>query len=826
MGQTLKKQVMLPIEGHKHEIIQAVQKESFLLIKAPTGTGKSTCVPLYVQEALTHTDENVLVLEPRRMAAVGLASFIAELKGEHPGGHIGYQVRGDARISEHSKIIFQTYGMFTQLLLKNPALTHTSAVILDEFHERQLDMDLSLAWVHYLQKINRAPIKLIIMSATLDNNSFKKFMPGIPTLEVKTSSWPVETSWQRPQRSETVWEQAFRAFKVIVSKKVTGTVLIFMPGKFEIDKTESLLSDLCQSINWRLETLSGSQSLEHQKKILKPEITGGNRVIITTNVAESAVTIPGVTAVIDSGLARVAAYDPGRGVNTLNLQRISLASAAQRKGRAGRLMPGLCIRLWAREVEGNMTSDIVPEISSLDLSGLLLTVTTLLNTLESNNQERKSLEWLCTPEKVRWDNATSLLTKLGAIHKKNNLLPMGKKLSRYPLHPRLSRILEDARSEKLEHACAAMVAIVSGAHRKGFPAVDLIEQARSFVAREDTWPSDVHTTYRQLLTKFDTRSTTRLSATHHEKLIKIWMRWYADGLAKYTGQNNNYQLQNGRTVSLSRQTSLASDAPEVVIIIDNNEISGGNLGRRQKSQFWLVAQKAWVQETFPDECHWTPHISWDEKKDKIIIEENLFYGFLAFDTRPVSHSHKYQEQIEGLLADKLLNHDIIPKFMNEHFTQLLYRLQLLSKAYPEYDFPRMDNEDLELFYYDVCEGKKSLNELDKINFKAALTRYVPEAAIGMLNTSLPESTILKSGRKARYTYFSDTPPELSARLGDFIGMEGEHYLCEGRQKVLYNILAPNYRTVQKTADLSGFWKNTYPEIKKELKRRYPKHPWP
>jgi ATP-dependent helicase HrpB len=353
----------------------------------------------------------------------------------------------------------------------------------------------------------------------------------------------------------------------------------------------------------------------------------------------------------------------------------------------------------------------------------------------------------------------------------------------------------------------------------------LFEMAVDLVEGRGNWPLEVRETF-QRLSRYIKDDVSRLKKRRNkpleEVLSKIWLKVYPWGLGAHTGQAANYRFADGRAASLSGPSA---NLPSMILAADLQEIGGGAKGRKRMIRLWLRIEQSWIEETFPGELQRESLCGWDPKRSAVTAEETLMFRGLVLESRGAETTPD-PSLAESLLVEKLMTGELSLKQVDKGFIQLCSRLRLLAQTYPEYEFPLLEQEDWKLIYHEFCSGQTSLAGLEKKSLKKIVKEYAGDMAVKMLEKALPESMVLKSGKKGKYTYFPEAPPELSARLGDFIGMEGEHTLCESRVKVLYNILAPNYRPVQKTHDLTSFWQNTYPEVKKEMKRRYPRHPWP
>lgn len=804
----------LPVLAHADAIRAAVAAHRRLVLSAPPGTGKSTQVP----QLLMPDAGLAVVLQPRRIAARNLAMRVAAERGEKLGEAIGYQVRFEGASGPNTRVLFETYGVFWQRLLSKPGLPGISLVILDEFHERTLEADACLAWLRQLQRTHRPDLAVVVMSATLDAGPLREFLDA-PHLEVETRAYPVAIDYQPPQAHEPVWSQAARGFRHLLSTGLDGSVLVFMPGTGEIRRTADALSPIARDHGYQVLELSGAQGAEVQQRALTlPEREPC--VIVATNVAETSLTIPGVTAVIDSGLSRQAAYDAARDLDTLHLGWIAKANATQRAGRAGRLGPGRCLRLWPRGHESSMIEALPPEIERLDLSSLALAVASL----------PAEPAWLSPPPRARWDKARERLAGLGAVER-DRLTPLGRQLMRYPLSPALARVLVAAREAGCAALVSAMIAIVEAGDRR-----DLADEGDLYLlgldlARESQrrrWGRDLTETRKQLLrlakpTPEDEAASHAVypldsahEADRRRTVTTCWLAAYADRVA--SRQEKAYQLADGR----KGVPSAGQPASDLLIAIELHELGGANQSRQVGIPLYLPCEAAWLGGAGEAVVVST----WDPQRQRVTQEREIRAGGLVLRREAVPPDRWDREQLEGVLVEKLLSGEARIGAIDEDVEQLILRIRLAARHWPEAKIPALDSDDWQLLYHELVAGKSGPGDVTKESVIELLREYVGWEAMGRIDRAAPRTWKLPAGRNATITYFDEAPAELSARLGDMLGLTGTLALYEGRQPVLFDILAPNYRTVQKTFDMTGFWKNTYPEVKKELKRRYPKHPWP
>jgi ATP-dependent helicase HrpB len=866
----------LPVLAHREDILAAIGRGP-LILGAPPGTGKSTQVPRF----LLGNPGRILVLQPRRIAARNLALRVAEEMGGPVGAAVGYQVRFEGRSGQETRILFQTYGVFFQQLLADPFLRGVGAVVLDEFHERTLEADATLAWLKALRSTARPDLRLVVMSATLDTEALGAWLSAgsdrAEVLNIPGKAYPVEVTHQAPSIHEPLGNQALRALKKLLARGLPGSVLVFMPGQGEIRRVMEALDPLCRQEGLGLFELHGSMDAEAQQRALRAP-SKGTCVIVSTNVAETSLTIPGIAAVIDSGLARISSFSAQRDMNTLYLGSISLQNAVQRAGRAGRTAPGVCIRLWTEDRERGMAPSLSPEVQRVEPTSLLLSLHALLSGCASAGASlgmkegekgymagypgysgRYLVDWLTPPAEALWEKAEKSLVRIGAVAPAAGagptaaegesasgappvaITPVGRELVRFPAHPVLARVLLDAGRAGAGPVAAAMVAILESQGRKAKASTaDLYALGSDLASDPDArhWDRDTREGFRQLLRLLSRsgpaaeagragragRDGEDASADPREAATAPWMVPFQDRIAVRMEGAQSFQLADGRK-GVVEAGQLPADR-RVILALELHETGGGNQARQVGIPVLLPCEAAWVDRAFPGECRWTRVGGWDEARGRVIQEEHLLFRGLALEKRSLQGASPDPEESARLLADKLSAGEIVLPGFDEEAKQLQHRIRLAAKVFPDYGLPKLDEEDWRLIYDEICHGKASEKDLEGVSVSRALRDYLGPALMAFVDRAAPTSLKLPGGRQGRLTYFENAPPELSARLGDFIGMEGRTAVLEGKVEVIYDILAPNYRTVQKTADLTGFWKNTYPEVKKELKRRYPKHPWP
>ncbi|MBN2188257.1 MAG: hypothetical protein JW699_02295 [Chitinispirillaceae bacterium] len=812
-----------------------------LIVTAPPGTGKSTQIPQFFADRCS-PEKKLIMLEPRRIAARSLAYRVADEMGCACGDEVGYQVRFERKSSDRTKIQFQTYGTFLQMLHGDPLAAGSSIVVFDEFHERSLEADASLAWISFLSRTVRPDLRIMVLSATIEPEPLRGYLGNAAWVDVPERSFPVSLRYQ-PSASvqEHLSRQVERAVRGMLDTGAEGSVLVFLPGASEIERAAEVLYEPCHRKGYALLTLHGRKPLAEQQEVLRLPSTRPC-VILSTNVAETSLTVPGVTAVVDSGLARTAAYDPERGRNTLYLGRISLQNAKQRAGRAGRLAKGVCVRLWSREDERSMAETVLPEMLRLDLSKTMLALAAFSEKVRGGN---KTIEFLTPPLEERWEKACSDLLRFNAIEnylsvnksaiyniESLRLTELGKAMSRLPLEPPVAAVLLQSRTTEERRLNKAMAAIWENGNETAAGSRDLFKLAGDFLndSGRSGWGRDVQETVEQLDRLLD--GTPCMPTGKKEDLRRsvssVWMRTFGHRIAVKTADSSVYEFADKRCARLALKETAGGKPllPQVILALVVHEQAGREQVKRTTIPLYLPLEVHWLEEIFPGELKRAVECRWDDAQKRVKVEETVKFRSIAIERRACENKHVYDEQIAACLVERLKQGIWEWRKDDPRAEQFVFRVRLAGRTYPEMRIPLMDESDWELVYSEISRGRSSLAEVRQVSVFQAIKEYIGGKNADFVEKKAPDMVILPSGRKGRVAYFDGTPPELSARITDFVGYRDRFMLMDGRVQGVFDILAPNYRTVQKTADLGSFWKNVYPSIKNGLKRKYPKHPWP
>ncbi len=854
----------LPIDPLLPEIAAALRASPSLVVEAPPGAGKTTRVPRALLEAGLAGEGEVVVLEPRRLAARLAARRVAEEMGERVGETVGYQVRFEEVAGPKTRLRYVTEGLLTRRLLSGPTLPQVGAVVLDEFHERHLAGDLALAWLRRLQRGPRPDLRLVVMSATLDAGPVAAYLDA-PRLRSEGRLFDVAVEYLSPAeaaRPEVRLEQRVAsAVRRLVSEGLPGDVLVFLPGAAEIRRAREACDLVARSAGLEVLPLHGDLPPEEQDRAVRP---GPRRkVILSTNVAETSITIEGVTAVVDTGLARVASHSPWSGLPRLEVRKVSRASAAQRAGRAGRVRPGRALRLYTRHDHDSRPEFDLPEVRREDLAETLLALAAL--------GAPGDFPWFEAPPPEAEAAGRALLVRLGALDAAGSITDLGRRLTRFPLHPRLARLVSEAEVRGAGEDGALLAALLGERdlreRRPQGPRAapptgpsDLLELASLFEeARRARFDEGrlrslgvspgaamaVDRSRRQIVRllqrppRAGSRSATPTrippspSSATEEALLLATLAACPDRVARRRAPGSpDVVLAGGGSARLD-EASVVREAP-LVVCVDAEERKGdrrapGAPATGRGGQVLVRIASAVTPEMqfdlFPGSLRWEEEDLWNAEGERVEARERLLYEDLVLeDARKPDPD---PGRAGALLAEQALARG--PRAFAEEgaLDRLLDRLAVASRFAAEGALPALGEEDARAALRDLCAGRRSFADLRQAGLEEALLARLPPGARALLDRLAPERVTLPGGRGARVRYEAgDRPPWIESRLQDFFGMASGPSIAGGRLPLVLHLLAPNQRAVQVTTDLAGFWERHYPGIRRELMRRYPRHAWP
>ena len=780
----------LPVDEHIPAILEAIRNGENVVIEAAPGAGKTTRVP---PALLSVCAGNIIVLEPRRIAARMAARRVADEMGVRLGAEVGYQVRFEEVASQSTRLRYVTEGVLTRRMITDPALRGVSLVVLDEFHERHIDTDLALALLRRLQLGPRPELRLVVMSATLDAEPVARFLGGARRVRSEGRLFPIEVEYA-PSSSAPLEEQVARAVeRALVAlpnqTPANGDVLVFLPGAAEIGRARSSLEPLARKHGLLVTPLHGDLSAAEQD--LAVQRSAQRKVILSTNIAESSVTIDGVTAVVDSGLARIASDSPWTGLPSLHVAKISKASAEQRAGRAGRTAPGRVIRLYPREDFARRPEFDIPEIRRRELSQTVL---------DLNAMGVRDLEWFEPPPAGAWDAAVRLLELLDAKGE------AGSAMARLPLHPRLARLVVEAeRRGAAEEGCRA-AAVLSAGERLNERASRHDSPSDILLLMESNWQRNTGRVFEQLKRFVKTSGRRQVPAEARNQLSSdeaiglAVLAAFPDRLARRRA-GRDLVLASGPAVLA--ESSVCRAPLMVAVDVEERRDRGVPLVRLASA-----VEPEWLIDLFPDRVEERRGVEWNRGAERVeAVDAILFDGLVIEETRG---SMPDAEAAARLLAEMALEADVGKVVEREALAQFLARA----------DFARL-RVDVPAALTELCVGRRSFAELAAADLLGVLAaRLLPVR----LDEVAPARLKLPSGRSAKVEYAIGQTPWVSSRLQDFFGMRETPRI--GGVPLVVHLLAPNQRPVQVTVDLAGFWERLYPQVRRELSRRYPRHAWP
>lgn len=836
----------LPIDARLDEIVAQLRETRCLVLVAPPGAGKTTRVPVAIVEAglLPKEHPALVLLQPRRVAARASAERIAEENGWSLGGEVGYQIRFERRIGLETRIRVATEGILNRQLVSDPFLGGIGAVVLDEFHERSLHTDLALSLLREIRETVRDDLILVVMSATLDAEPVARFLGGCPIVRVEGRTYPVAIEYRPTEKPSSPEAVGAALDDVLDTEGKPGDILVFLPGAEEIRRASARMAARAERDGLLVLPLHGSLPAEDQARPLRP--SDRRKIILATNIAETSLTIDGVTTVVDSGLARFASFDPRKGLDRLELGRISRASAAQRAGRAGRTAPGRCVRLWSEgEQRGRLESDVA-EVHRVDLCGAALA----LHTWGTSDVGR--FGWFDPPPEERLRSAERLLTWLGALESDTGrLTDLGRTLATLPVHPRLGRILVAASRDGFPREGAALAALLSEkdiltpVYNSSRPSSSA-RGSSDLLVRLDLLAEAEHARFAPRLRQqgIDPLAARRVAQVRDE-LFRIArrlrrhapdpqdempdeetiLRWvtqaYPDRVSRRRGGEATGVMVGGRGVRLDRE-SVVRDSDYFIALDPREDRRGKTLEARVGIASSLRIE--WLEEFFPNLLRREVGAQFDEERQRVVGVNTIWFSDLIL--REDRHA-----AVDPARASKALADALRPR-ASEFFQQdeaakgWLARLELLRAAMPELDWPDVDDDTLGDILEDACAGRKSLDEIKRAGPVTLLKGRLSFAQNRAIDEQAPEAIVVPSGNRIRITYESGRPPTLAVRLQELFGLTETPKVAGGRVAILLHLLGPNYRPVQITDDLRSFWSTTYFQVRKDLRARYPKHSWP
>ena len=838
----------LPIDGLQADLVAACGRVRRLVLRAPTGSGKSTRIPQMLLD-LNLVQGQIVVLQPRRIAARLLAARIAQERGVRLGGEVGYQIRFERVESAQTRIKFVTEALLLRQMASDPELKGVGAVVFDEFHERNLHSDVALALARRLQETHRPDLLIMAMSATLDTEGVAKWLGSAETLAADGRAYPVQIEYTHLPRNSTrpIWDAAAEQVRRVLSEEAEGDILVFMPGSYEIMRTIGAVRNLPESGGVDILPLYGELPPEEQDRAVKP--SPGRKVIVATNVAETSLTIPGVRAVVDAGLARIARFDPHRGIDTLLVEPVSQASAEQRAGRAGRTGPGRCIRLWSQTDHEARPLREVPEIKRVDLSE------TILLLLSSGWGEAATFPWYEKPDDKALQRALTVLADLGAVDAQGKLTNLGRRMSVFPAHPRYARMLLAAGDLDCVYEVCRIAGLAQGRDILFRKVDDRTENARDSVEQEDG--SDffprLALLQRAVEMKFDADACDRFgvhgqAARQADQAARQFLRLaegqglpvsdriadpaavrrclllgFSDRLAvRLDAGTLRCALVHGRTGELRRESSIRNAKLLVAAEVDEIQARGGVTTYLSLA---TAIEEAWLQELFPAEFSTVNQVRYDGSQRRVVTRVERRFRDLVLEAK--ERDDAPSDAASRLLAEEVAAGRLELEKWDAPVDAWIRRVNFLSKHCPELGIPPFDEAARRMVIEEVCAGAVAYRDIrDRPVFGVVRGWLTHEQAMA-LESYCPEKIILpRKKHPARIEYTEDGQAEVEATVQELYDFPGSKLrVCLGKVPMVVCIQSPARRTQQRTTDLDAFWKGSYEGVKKELRGRYPKHEW-
>ena len=838
----------LPIDELQDGLVAACGRVRRVVLRAPTGSGKSTRIPQMLLD-LNLVQGQIVVLQPRRIAARLLAARIAQERDVRLGGEVGYQIRFERVESAQTRIKFVTEALLLRQMASDPELKGVGAVVFDEFHERNLHSDVALALARRLQETHRPDLLIMAMSATLDTEAVANWLGSAETLAADGRAYPVQIEYTHMPRNSTrpIWDAAAEQVRRVLREESEGDILVFMPGSYEIMRTIGAVRSLPESSGVDILPLYGELPPEEQDRAVKP--SPGRKVIVATNVAETSLTIPGVRAVVDAGLARIARFDPHRGIDTLLVEPVSQASAEQRTGRAGRTGPGRCIRLWSQTDHEARPLREVPEIKRVDLSE------TILLLLSSGWGEASTFPWYEKPDDKALQRALAVLADLGAVDAQGKLTSIGRRMSVFPAHPRYARMLLAAGELDCVYEVCRIAGLAQGRDILFRKVDDRTENARDSVEQEDG--SDffprLALLQRAVEMKFDADACDRFgvhgqAARQADQAARQFLRLaegqglpvsdrvadpaairrclllgFSDRLAvRLDAGTLRCALVHGRTGELRRESSIRHAKLLVAAEVDEIQARGGVTTYLSLA---TAIEEAWLQELFPSEFSTVNHVRYDATQRRVVTRVERRFRDLVLEAK--ERDDAPSDAASRILAEEVAAGRLELEMWDAPVDAWIRRVNFLAKHCPELGIPVFDDAARRMVIEEVCTGAVAYRDIrDRPVFGVVRGWLTHEQAMA-LETYCPEKIILpRKKHPARIEYTADGQAEVEATVQELYDFPGSKLrVCLGKVPMVICIQSPARRTQQRTTDLDAFWKGSYEGVKKELRGRYPKHEW-
>lgn len=834
---------MLPIYEIREALLDRLRAGRRLVLRAPTGSGKSTQVPQMLLDGGLLGDGIVIVLQPRRLAARMLAKRVAQERGVPLGEEVGYQIRLDNVSGPKTRILYVTEGILLRRMLADPLLRGVAAVVFDEFHERHLFGDLSLAQALDLQDSRRPDLRLIVMSATLQGGALADYLAPCEVLESAGRTFPVEIEFlAREPQDEPIWERAAEAV-ARAFPSTPGNALVFMPGAYEIQRC---IQAIQHHLGAAVPVLPLHGELPPDAQDAAVSAGGARRVIVSTNVAETSLTIQDVTLVVDAGLARVARFDPHRGINTLYIEKISHASAEQRAGRAGRTAPGRCLRLWTQRDHEQRPVAELPEIKRLDLAETVLTLKA------AGVGDLRRYRWLEPPDARGLERAETLLRDLGALAG-DAITAIGRRMLSFPVHPRYARMFLAAEDLGCVRAAALIAAITQSrgmllradkrteeqreeAFGDGISDFQILMRAWAWADRQGyrvdacrrlAVHADAARQVGKLFEQFlaiarGERLDVAARPAEDDAIARCVLAGFADQVARRRSMGTlACDIVHGRRGLLAR-TSVAQGS-RLIVAAEINDIEKRDGDAQVTLNLATEIEEAWLRELFPADLTERMEVCFDSTQNRVVERREKIFRDLVLESR--DRDAEPSPAASACLAGEVLVGNLILRAWDDAAEQWIHRVNRLAGWMPDLGLPPIGEGERELLIHEVCAGATSYRDIKDRPVRETLRGWLTPAQQQQVEKFAPERIELPGGRRAKVTYAAEADPFIAARIQELYGLEGALKIAGGRVPLTIQVLAPNMRPVQVTKDLANFWVEAYPKLKTQLSRQYPRHEW-
>jgi len=809
----------LPIDHILPEVSAALGAHSAAVVLAAPGAGKTTRIPLALLEAPWLAGKSILMLEPRRLAARMAATRMAATLNEKTGDTVGYRVRLESKVSARTRIEVVTEGILTRRLQTDSDLSGIGVLIFDEFHERSLDADLGLALALDIQRALRPDLKILVMSATLDDQAVSGLLGGVPVMTCEHRPFPVETRYLDKSAGDDLPREMTSLIRRALAEE-TGSILAFLPGEGEIRRTAALLDEAALGRDVTIAPLYGALSAEDQQRAVDPAPVGIRKIVLATTIAETSLTIEGVRVVVDCGFKRAPRFDASRGMTQLVTVRVSRAAAEQRRGRAGRLEPGVCYRLWTAPEDRGLKLYDDPEMLQADLAPLALDLAAW------GVADPNTLSWMTPPPAGAFAQAQDLLRRLGALDAQGRVTAEGKAMAALPLHPRLAHLVH--RGQALGQAALACDTAALLADRDilvGSRDPDVRLRLDALRGRERGLRINHAAVSRVKQAARQIRGLARLGETSSggtsDDVGPLVALAYPDRIAQRRG-SGKYRLSGGGGAILDPSDPLA--AQDFLAIADLD-------GAARDARIYLAAPltKAALEDTFAQDIVTVDDVSWDSREQIVQMRRQRRLGALVLEDKPLQKAAD-TSAVRDAMIEGLRDMGLSALPWSDAARGLQQRVAVLAKAFSEDNWPDLSEAalaaTLEQWLAPYLDGVTRRSHLQNVDLHEALLALLPWPLPQKLDTLAPTHVVVPSGSRVGVDYSGDGGPALHVKLQEVFGLSDTPRIAGGRVPVTLHLLSPARRPVAVTADLKSFWANIYPQVRGEMRGRYPRHIWP